>query len=55
MTYLFTAACFLLALIQLPPALALISPGLLTRLYGVAPDSPFFLLLWQSFKRVIVS
>ncbi len=38
--------CWLLvALVHLIPALALFRPGLITRLYGVAPDSPLFLLM----------
>lgn len=38
--------CWLLVgLVHLVPALALIGPGLITRLYGVAPDSPVFLLM----------
>jgi hypothetical protein len=36
---------FLLALLHLMPALALVQPALLTRLYGVEPDSPLFLLM----------
>lgn len=38
--------CWLLvALVHLIPALALFRPALITRLYGVAPDSPLFLLM----------
>lgn len=38
--------CWLLvALVHLIPALALFRPGLITRLYGVAPGSPLFLLM----------
>ncbi|MBN8842979.1 MAG: hypothetical protein J0H88_06995 [Sphingomonadales bacterium] len=38
--------CWLLVgLVHLVPALALFRPGLITRLYGVAPDSPVFLLM----------
>jgi len=38
--------CWLLvALVHLIPALALFRPGLITRLYGVVPDSPLFLLM----------
>jgi hypothetical protein len=40
------AVCWaLLALIHVPPALALFRPALITRLYGVAPGSQTFLLL----------
>ncbi|MGL3823521.1 hypothetical protein [Sphingopyxis sp. R3-92] len=38
--------CWLLVgLVHLVPALALFRPALITRLYGVAPDSPLFLLM----------
>lgn len=38
--------CWLLvALVHLIPALALFRPALITRLYGVAPGSPLFLLM----------
>ena len=38
--------CWLLVgLVHLVPALALFRPALITRLYGVAPDSPVFLLM----------
>lgn len=38
--------CWLLVgLVHLIPALALFRPALITRLYGVAPDSPVFLLM----------
>lgn len=38
--------CWLLVgLVHLVPALALFRPVLITRLYGVAPDSPVFLLM----------
>ena len=38
--------CWLLvALVHLIPALALFRPALITRLYGVAPGSPVFLLM----------
>lgn len=35
----------LLGLVHLVPALALVQPALITRLYGVQPDSPLFLLM----------
>ncbi len=35
----------LLALVHLPPALALLAPGLITSLYGIDADNPAFLLL----------
>lgn len=35
----------LLGLVHLIPALALFRPALITRLYGVQPDSPLFLLM----------
>ena len=38
--------CWLLVgLVHLVPALALFRPALITRLYGVQPDSPVFLLM----------
>ena len=38
--------CWLLVgLVHLIPALALFRPALITRLYGVTPDSPVFLLM----------
>lgn len=38
--------CWLLvAFVHLIPALALFRPALITRLYGVAPESPLFLLM----------
>ena len=38
--------CWLLVgLVHLIPALALFRPGLITRLYGVEPESPLFLLM----------
>ena len=38
--------CWLLVgLVHLIPALALFRPALITRLYGVQPDSPLFLLM----------
>lgn len=38
--------CWLLVgLVHLIPALALFRPALIKRLYGVAPDSPLFLLM----------
>ena len=38
--------CWLLVgLVHLIPALALFRPSLITRLYGIAPDSPVFLLM----------
>ncbi len=38
-------AWLLLGAVHLLPAVALFRPALITRLYGVAPDSPIFLLL----------
>ena len=38
--------CWLLVgLVHLIPALALFQPALITRLYGVTPDNPLFLLM----------
>lgn len=38
-------AWVLLGLVHLLPALALVRPALLTRLYGLEPDNPLFLLM----------
>lgn len=38
-------AWLLLALVHLMPSLALVRPALLTRLYGIAPDNPLFILM----------
>lgn len=35
----------ILAMVHIAPAAALVRPGLITRLYGVAQDAPTFLLL----------
>lgn len=36
---------FLVGLVHLVPALALFRPALITQLYGIAPNSPLFLLM----------